>query len=177
MRDAGARGRGQGAKPGFRADSSATNSNLRGGRRHMAAQPRRRRRARKWPVGMGSFHEGTVVCPVAACSSEWDACGPAACSPVDVALLHHSPMVPLFIMHSRATRDPAISRPGNPHGLCAELWPSRYRYRGTPLHDVSCRLPCRVLTPHAISQWHRRSTFLSRPSIQQRDVKSVVLGR
>jgi hypothetical protein len=75
----------------------------------MAAQPRRRRRARKWPVGMGSFHEGTVVCPVAACSSEWDACGPAACSPVDVALLHHSPMVPLFIMHSRATRDPAIS--------------------------------------------------------------------
>lgn len=61
---------------------------------------------------MGSFHEGTVVCPVAACSSEWDgrvrACRLLARRRSPAPSFIHSPMVPLFIMHSRATRDPAI---------------------------------------------------------------------
>jgi hypothetical protein len=47
---------------------------------------------------------------------------PGACcstSIVGVALLHHSPMVPLFIMQSRATTDPAIH--GIRTDLCADL--------------------------------------------------------
>jgi hypothetical protein len=160
MRDAGARrGRGRGQAPllcRFVRDKRQFEgrASAHGCPAAAATQAERDRVSREEVArgGLEAFHEGTVVRALAAgCLCACDAppvpngtCTVRArtgrpgraCSTsiVGVALLHHSPMVPLFIMQSRATTDPAIQ--GIRTDFCAkpELWSSKLP-TGAAVHE------------------------------------------